>query len=100
MVATSGFGESYPILLYVYEKDQKEIDFSLGKNLSSEEFYSEKETLISTPRKSKPIRKSRYSEDSRHDRKRSTDKHSAYSEEHSLSRLNKEESGEDLSETL
>ena len=53
MVATSGFGESYPILLYVYEKDQKEIDFALGKNLASEEFYSEKETLFSTPRKSK-----------------------------------------------
>ena len=99
MVATSGFGESYPILIYVYEKSQKEVDFGLGKHLATEDFFSEKDTIMSTPRKGKPFKKSALSDDSRSERRTDFDKKSVYSEERSITRMNKDESGENLMDT-
>ena len=37
MIALSGFGHSYPVMVYVYEKTRKEVDFSLGRNYIDEE---------------------------------------------------------------
>lgn len=99
MLATSGFGESYPVLMYVYEKGQKEIDFSLGKNLAEEEIFSEKETLMSTPRKAKTLNKSRYSDEKRSNSRTDIDKYSNYSEERSFSRGGRDDSGERIFET-
>lgn len=68
MIATSGFGESYPVLIYGYEKSQKEVDFSLGRNLIDDEANSdEKDTQISTPRKERSQRESVISEDTKSD---------------------------------
>lgn len=37
MIACSGFGHEYPVMIYVYEKSRKEIDFALGRNYIDEE---------------------------------------------------------------
>jgi hypothetical protein len=52
MVVICGFGDSYPLLMYAYEKSQKEIYFSLGRNLVDEDVLLD-ESLMSTPRKRK-----------------------------------------------
>lgn len=96
IVATSGFGESYPILMYAYEKSQMEVDFALGKNLATEDFFSDKDTIMSTPRKSKGFKRSILSEDSRSAFKSDTGNKLVYSEERSLTKMNKDESGENL----
>lgn len=43
MIACSGFGHQYPIMVYVYVKSRKEIDFSLGRNYIDEEEHLEQE---------------------------------------------------------
>lgn len=100
MIATSGFGESYPILVYVYEKSQKEIDFSLGRNLLEDEYHDDKVTLGSTPKKQKSFNRSDYSEGKRSYRGRSDDlsdkgtdldRDSVYSDALSVSRTGKAE---------
>lgn len=96
MVATSGFSDSYPILIYVYEKTQKEVDFALGKNLATEDFFSDKDTIMSTPRKVKPSKKSILSEDSRSNYKSENGNKVVYSEERSLTKINRDDSGENL----
>ena len=92
MIATCGFGESYPIMMYVYEKSQKEIDFSLGRNLFEEELHDDKITLGSTPEKNRSIKSDR--SDSRRsigktDRNSDEDMRSEYSDGTNMSRLGK-----------
>lgn len=100
MIATCGFGESYPILMYVYEKSQKEIDFSLGRNLLDEEYHDDKVTLGSTPQKDRSFdgksdysrsRKSSFKSQGRSDRKTDIDKDSVYSDGNSVSRIGKQD---------
>lgn len=90
MIATCGFGESYPILVYVYEKTQKEVYFSMGRNLVDEELFEGSETLVTTPRKSQRTIRTEYSDDE--DRsfatdKKTDDKQSYFSDRNGESRI-------------
>ena len=82
MIATSGFGESYPVLLYIYEKTQKEVDFSLGRNLIEDEAAtSDRDTQISTPKNKKNIG---FSGDDKSDRRSFLDKESDLDDEEEI----------------
>jgi hypothetical protein len=91
MIAACGFGESYPILMYVYEKSQKEVDFSLGRNLFEEDIHDDKITLGSTPKKGRSRADTEFSDSrrsiERSEKRTNRDKGSVYSDGESLSRF-------------
>lgn len=77
----------------MYEKSQKEVDFSLGRNLLEEEYHEDKHTKHSTPRGKKSYRSELSSRRSslRTDRRTDIDRDSVYSDANSMSRIGKAE---------
>lgn len=77
----------------MYEKSQKEVDFSLGRNLLEEEYHEDKLTKRSTPKGKKSYRSELSSRRSslRTDRRTDIDKDSVYSDANSVSRIGRAE---------
>ncbi|CAI2382709.1 unnamed protein product [Moneuplotes crassus] len=90
MIATCGFGESYPVLIYVYEKTQKEVYFSMGRNLVDEDLFDGSESLVTTNTKSHDATRTEYSDGDRRSvvtDNRTDEYHSYFSDRNSESRL-------------